>query len=295
MIIQFLHPGKQYEIERGQANRGYRFFDGDQQSGILYWSSLDSHRRKYIRTSGNQINALGGPLLENQELVFWGEWEAHSVFTLIGGQNGGSEHPQHIHQPFISREHEGSQNTAPFVFGDCFVYSNCLQSFRTMRGLPDGSLIIFGSEIPVNGADSFVLDTVFVVQDSLPLDRGHLQNIQDRTSEVFKDAVLRKIDVNGHHRIYFSTTYGSGKREYYSYFPCRPHNAGVMLRPALPARKFDLKTPGSHQGIHIVQRGCLQYWRLLTDHLLNTGYSLGVKAHLPQRTNIRDTYGQHFA
>jgi hypothetical protein len=256
---------------------------------------LNGHGRKYIRTTGNLLNALDAQLLDNQDLVFWREWEAHSSFTLIGNQNAGTEYPKHVHRLFISREREGTQNTDPFVFGNCFVYSNCLQSYQKMCDLPDGSLIVFGSEIKIDGVDVFVLDTVFVVQDSLPVDRDHLQIIRARTSEVFKDAVLRKIDLNGRHRIYFSRPYRAGIREYYSYVPCRLYGAGVMLRPALPSKQFGLKTPGSHQGIHFVLRNCLEYWHLLTRHLLNARYSLGVKMQLPERTNIRETFGQPFA
>lgn len=212
--------------------------------------------------------------------------------------NAMSEQPLHIHQPFISLEREGIQNTDPFIFGDCFVYSNCLQSLRRMRSLPDGTLILFGSEIPINGQDAFVLDTVFVVRDSMPFDRQHLAEIENRTSNVFTDAVLRKIvgRIQNGLRVYFSVAYQPDTKEFYSYFPCQPYAPDTrMLRPVLPFHEFDLKRPGSHQGFKIVERGCLQYWRLLTERLLDNGYSLGVRADLPGTIDIAATYGQHFA
>ena len=291
MIIQFLHPGKQYKIIYGHRSKAYRFFDGDQHSGVLYWSSFKSHSRRYIRTTGDLIVEPDHKMRTNCDIVFWGEWEAHSLFTLVQSQNAQLEHPQHVHRPFFSTEHKGSQNTDPFVFGDCFVYSNCLQKFPRMRNLPNGSLILFGSEI----TDAFALDTVFVVQSSLPLNRTYLQNIQNRTSEIFRETVLRKIDLNDQHKVYFSASYTTNTQEYYSYFPCRLFDAAnPMLRPVLPYKQFDLKKPGSYQGIHIIEQGCLQYWHRLTQHLVSNGYSLGVRADLPPCVDIKDAH-EYFA
>lgn len=286
MIIQLLHPGRQYDIRPQHNNRQYQFIN--ENCGILYWSSLDAHRRKYIYTMGDCIHP-DGRLLRNQPIVFWGEWEAHSVFRLIQNNGQAEDRPRHIHQPFISREREGKQNTDPFVFGEPFLYSNCLQSLRTMRDVPNGSLILFGSEVSRDGERSFVLDTVFVVETSIQINRKNLPEIRAKTPTVFHDTVLRKIPCNRIYRLYFSRMHSDQNASCFSYFPCKLYERDqFMLRPSIPIDKFNLKKPGSGQGIHKIQRDSQKYWEELKDYLRSSGYCLGVKVFMPPRIHIKD-------
>jgi hypothetical protein len=77
--------------------------------------------------------------------------------------------PDWIHQPFWlpPGSYRGLHNTDPFVFGDRFLYTGCLQHTKCgptqLRHLARGSVILFGSKRPMR--PEFTLDTVFVVSD----------------------------------------------------------------------------------------------------------------------------------
>lgn len=297
MIVQFLHSGKQYQIKPNRNCRRYRFFDNSTNSGLYFWNDQLCHRRNYLRSSGDYTTFPAHQFHQAVELVFWGEWEPHSLFNLLPPIQPGSEHPHHIHDPLFSRERAGRQNTDPFVFGECFLYSNCLQSRPMMRKLPNDSLILFGSEIHGGDAIRFVLDTVFVVKESIIINKGNLLTIRRRTSDIFVDAVLRKISLHANHRLYFSAPFAEQRKDYFSFFPCKPFSQNeVMLRPVIPTQQFLLKTPGSFQDAYRVKcNDSHGYWHRLVDLLLREGYFLGTKAYLPRRINIHQMYGQNFA
>jgi len=100
------------------------------------------------------------------EIVFWGEWEPESR-VLARYHSPNSAEPSFLYEPFFVRHVDGlwRQNTDPFVFGERFYYTGCLQ--HTSRGptqlrfLAPGSLVVFGSYL----RGRFVVDTVFVVDD----------------------------------------------------------------------------------------------------------------------------------
>ena len=48
---------------------------------------------------------------------------------------------------------ESVQNTDPMVFGDAFIYSNCLQAaYVSLRTLTEGSIVLFGRHSKVGGS-----------------------------------------------------------------------------------------------------------------------------------------------
>ena len=83
----------------------------------------------------------------------------------------GRTHPRYLWKPFYLPKgtYASLHNTDPFIFGGCFLYSNCYQTNSLgLRNLAKGSVIAFGSK--VNREPKWALDTVLVVRDSFPYD-----------------------------------------------------------------------------------------------------------------------------
>ena len=149
-FVQFPHPGGEHWPDPG---------------GGKGWNTYDSrHARKFMQLRGNWIAGDGSA--HGGELWAWGEWEAQSelVRTLDASRAPGLTH--HLWRPHyvIPRDGYGRlHNTDPFIFGERFLYSNCLQPSRPgLRRLGRGSVIAFGSK-----RGGWVLDTVLVVADHL--------------------------------------------------------------------------------------------------------------------------------
>ena len=129
------------------------------------------------------------------DLGFWGEWEAEADDVSIVG--GTTPLPTSIFTPYYYQYPSscvGVQNTDPFVFGNCFVYSCCKQ-FRPRSGhltglakLDRGSVVLFGSQLH----GRFVLDTVFVVSHWTDYDVGTLE-LGRALPEACVDTVLRRL------------------------------------------------------------------------------------------------------
>jgi hypothetical protein len=105
------------------------------------------------------------------EVVFWGEWEPPSRVSQRWPKSGAL--PRVLHSPYWTyRTDKGfRQNTDPWVFGACMIYSNCKQLGprphrrpNSLQRLSRGSVICFGSTID----RQFCIDTVFVVADAMP-------------------------------------------------------------------------------------------------------------------------------
>jgi hypothetical protein len=81
------------------------------------------------------------------------------------------------------------QNTDPLVFGDRFVYSNCLQPAfpRLLQHLTPGSIVLFGRHGRPGGEPSFGLDTCLVVDSCQRLEP---QPPKQLGGDLLDDAVL---------------------------------------------------------------------------------------------------------
>jgi hypothetical protein len=124
------------------------------------WNTNKEHGRKFLCSAGGYVDANGS--LAEAPLAFWAEWEAPSYVRKCWAKDG--ELPQFLQEPVWERPtiRGVRQNTDPWVFGDCFRYSNCHQlNQKGLRNLAAGSVILFGSKRP--GKFEFVVDTVFVV------------------------------------------------------------------------------------------------------------------------------------
>lgn len=149
-IVQFPHPGGEH-VPR---------------TDVMSWNT-GPHKRKFLRSHGSIASPDGTVTFEGQ-LAFWGEWEPPS--TIERRWTGKRGLPTVLHAPCW--EDPGlfgrRQNTDPWVFGSNFLYSNCKQlnpsgTASALQRLANGSLILFGSARD----DEFVLDTVFVVAESI--------------------------------------------------------------------------------------------------------------------------------
>jgi hypothetical protein len=146
-IIQFLHTAQEATPNNELDN-------------FIPWNNYDTHRRKFILSNGKYVNN-NDEQVEN-ELVFWGEWEAQSEIVRIN--NGNPNPPNYLNRPFINPAVPNrTHNTDPYVFGNNFRYIICKQGYfhNVLTNLEPNSIILFGSSIH----GQFCLDTVFVVSE----------------------------------------------------------------------------------------------------------------------------------
>ncbi len=220
VFVHFPHPGDEHKPGR---------------QSFQPWNTTAKHCRKFLRSSGRYVTADG--LVVEASLAFWGEWEAPSyVLKRWSEKNELSrslQEPVWEHPKFSGPR----QNTDPWVFGDCFLYSNCKQSAqKSLQTLPTGSVILFGSTLGIKSESGprFVLDTVFVVDEER---QRFTPSNPPNTDEAFRvctveslatggdvDAYGRK-DLCGDPRAWFTlfsgATYESPVNEMYSFVPCR--------------------------------------------------------------------------
>jgi hypothetical protein len=183
-IVQFFHPG----IEHLKIN-----------GKIRDWNNEPDHYRKYLISKGNYI--------ENNEekrenLLFWGEWEPTSYADIPTKPTGISlyeKYPEYLHTPYIPpkdkmKSYQGKnknyQNTDPFVFGEKFKYSICMQdAYPDLKNLDDGSIILFGSCVNKR----FAIDTIFVVNGVLKYNFPEDDEINNfiTESKLYKEIVLK--------------------------------------------------------------------------------------------------------
>jgi hypothetical protein len=264
-IIQFLHPGVQPHLTKNNAT----FFTKN--TGILNWNQ-GSHKRKYLHTRGDIIGP-NNMYQENQDIVFWGEWEPPSQFQLL---NNPLPLPQSIHTPIEPGE-GGGANTDPFVFGNRFLYSNCMQKVTNKLGnLPDGSIILFGSEYN----KSFLLDTVLVIRNSISMALINKEYIKENTDTIFMNTVYNQIGNKKAFKLYLGETY-KDNQEIFSFFPCQKYSENnEFQRPILDWQYYNLKEPGAGQGWKEIEYSN-EYYNTLKNDLIARGYLLGTKAILP--------------
>ena len=199
------------------------------------WNTSLQHRRKFLRNPGRYV-APGGSLIE-APLAFWAEWEAPSY--VIHPRLAEGDLPRFLQEPRWERPTTKGfrQNTDPWVFGDCFRYSNCRQLKQSgFRSLAAGSVILFGSTLGLASADGprFVLDTLFVVsgqrQKFTPAD-------PPSTDEAFRVCTIQALATgddanacgasdacsaaNAWFTLYSGATYEAPINGMYSFVPCR--------------------------------------------------------------------------
>lgn len=303
-FVQFMHPGVEPEVE----------FDSKTGQYYTPWN-YGSHKRKFLKAKGKYVK---NGSLKTAELIFWGEWEPDSVATPFNPMPpiSDKELPHYIHTPNLKLTANGSPiwpiankkptNTDPLVFGDAFYYS-CCQQLRTykktkvtsptaLHSLERGSIILFGSPLnPRKTNAAFMLDTVFVVEDSRLFNTNRF--VKDFSGFVFKDYFpIMGLYSNGKtgypFRCYKGATPCNNVDGMFSFAPCHISSSGLapsnLKRPLLRQKDFaglgieptdyfnERLTQGfkTHVSTLPINKAI---WQRIVDIVTSQGYELGVQ------------------
>ena len=278
-FVQLIHPGGEPTAARGRA-----------------WNRR-SHVRKFMRVRGECL--LDGMLVED-ELEFWGEWEAESELVEVHNppMPGG---PDRVWSPYWLKkdDYKGFQNTDPFVFGG-FHYTGCMQRRKNgpnqLRYLARGSVVLFGSRV----GGQYVVDTVFVVDDWIDHDADSYRRLlAGKVPDAYWDVTLEPRYANEADkeswfclpgeglswRLYFGATYDEPIEGMFSFIPCQPSGTlgGGFARPAiqLPGvvkpdlpRKYLLNPQEDLANV-------VNFWERVAEQVRAQGLAMGVSLEVP--------------
>jgi hypothetical protein len=279
-VVQFIHPGFEYSF-------------GTSSQGVMPWKDGNViHNRKFLLASGSVVEWSAQRDHRDVPLVFWGEWEAPSVYWRVA--SSGKPMPSFLHAPFRpERWPEASvQNTDPMVFGDAFIYSNCLQpAFRSLRSLTPGSIVLFGRYGRERGAHSFGLDTCLVIDDIETLPPGG----DGWGVEIVSDAVLRPLASEGARDPLTVYSGRSGPDAPFSFFPARRFEgaASLFARPTLEptGALAGVINTAKNQGIKgtsdLSEADRDAIWAEVARQVSDQGCHLGYHAALPPLISVQ--------
>lgn len=280
-FVQFIHPGGEHRPDEPQLKN---------------WNRGD-HKRKFLVSRGRCVRY--SEVLDT-ELVFWGEWEPESEVIVQVAQPL-AHGPRYLYRPFyvVPRSYAGLQNTDPFVF-DGFLYGICQQHTSAgptqLRYLQRGSVILFGSSV----ADSFVLDTVFVVRDWIDHDRSSYESALDsRVPHGYKEVTLNAMYLSGggseaacpsnnnrSYRLYFGATHATPVEGMFSFFPCLPFEKGRFgfARPTLRDTRFITSNlrQGKRRNPQPSPAQIRDLWQSVVGQVLAQDLWLGIHAQMPE-------------
>ena len=278
-LVQLLHPGDEHKPDAGP---------------VKHWTVGD-HKRKFLLTSGRYLDE---GVVRSGDLMFWGEWEAQSevVANIVEPVPHG---PRWVYRPFYAppSSYRNLQNTDPFVFGDCFHYTGCLQHTRRgptqLRNLARGSVILFGSSI----RSAFCVDTVFVVNDFVDHSmRDFRVKLRGRVSHVYKAVTLapwygNMLERDKVFRLYFGATHDAPVDGMFSFFPCLPATDGAAGFARPQVRIAGVITPSLTQNKKLSCPESTGEMKALWDEtvrqITDQGLMLGIEAGLPPAEAIR--------
>jgi hypothetical protein len=246
-----------------------------------------AHDRKYMVSRGALLDAAAGRDHRDVPIAFWGEWEGPSLYWKI--DSPGKPLPSVVHAAFRPRERPSGpvQNTDPMVFGDAFIYSNCMQAhYRVLRSLTPGSIVLFGRYSRVAGIPAFSLDTCLVVNRMQRITPAPFDDTYG--SDLLEDAVVRPLYTEGA-RDDLTVYFGRGKGahdEAFSFVPAQLMDVDPPLfaRPELrPTGVLDgIVASGNMQGIKATwnlsagDRDAI--WQEVADQVAAQGCGLGYYA-----------------
>ena len=281
-IVQFFHGGCE--------------FPQKQIKGTHKPWSVNSHTRNFIKCNGEYVDKSGKK--KEGILVFWGEWEAEAdvveTYDSVGHLPKRLITPSRIQN--YSKKNPAAKkcnkkdfllNTDPFVFGECFRYSNCqqLSRKRVLQNLEPNSIILFGS----HKGNVFLLDTVFVVGDT-PIQFSKTEDLKSICDfKAYKKIVLDytlPLKKAGDTLMYYEgKTYR--KNEMFSFSPAKIYGPGCQFeRIALNSKMMKMIAGKSinmdqTQGIRSINADVEKAWKLIRDFVLKEGCVLGVRFDLP--------------
>lgn len=293
-FVQFPHPGGEHKPDR---------------NGKIGWNKTlrngraNPHKRKFMQFRGDWTDENGNTYPDN--LRAWGEWEPESKLILEFNTNSGPHHPSRLWKPYwIPKDtYRCLHNTDPFIFGECFLYSNCGQLPRNKRGLKHlapGSVIAFGSK--VNSEPEWALDTVFVVRDSFAYDPLNPRDaLEGKVPEAFlsvtggpltEDPKLKELADNGkaqEFRLYRGATPKNPVCGMHSFFPAIPasSNSGFRRPPIVGIERINpgnWRTPKG-QGKELALKDLRRLWDSLAARVWKADLVLGTRAEIPPKRN----------
>ena len=263
-----------------------------------------SHTRNFIVVQGDLV-LKNGQKNKDVSVGFWGEWSSHAEIEKIDKEK--------FFKPFFAKKcdcdkkleakgckgsHSGCSrdrcDTDPFVFGDRFCYVNCQQErSRMLCNLPAGSIILFGSR----KNKQFVLDTVFVVEDSIGNWLNHKKEVTKllgKDFEAYNSVSLKILEKNvkeDSRRFYLGATYKNFERPF-SFVPALEQKSvkkqfnkieltNSVFNGLNPRVKFD---NGQTQGFAVLLEGMTEVkklWKNVRNCVLNNKCVLGVNFRMP--------------
>lgn len=221
----------------------------------------------------------------------WGEWEAPSELIQKLYQPEAKEYPKHLWHPYFverSDSYEGLHNTDPFIFGERFLYANCMQpTFKTLRHLARGSVIAFGSRQNYQ----WVLDTVFVIADFIDYETSEAWTaLAEHAPDAFLHVSARPLTANDKSatlRLYRGATMEESVNGMFSFFPATPAGGDTgFKRPRIELRTccFTEALPrGIKRTCNLQPSVLCRIWDSLRGQVLDAGLVLGTYAALPER------------
>lgn len=173
VIVQFTHPGGEHKPDRGKSFKSW---------------NVGGHKRKFMLANGDYVE--NNQLVENKQMMFWGEWEPDSEIISVFAKKKG-DYPIYLHKPILQTLPKSArQNTDPYVFNAPFYYFCCKQTKKSgitqLARLAKGSIILFGSTINQNSHEAyFGLDTVFVVGDYIEFSPENYNELKSKVDDDF--------------------------------------------------------------------------------------------------------------
>jgi hypothetical protein len=245
--------------------------------------------------------------IDSGRLSFWAEWEPSSKFEL----HSDDESEFLVHAPICDLEYTGErkQNTDPFIFGDCFWYTNCKQKrLKFVRNLAPSSMVVFGSESSLDG--TFLVDTVFVVGN-----RFSFKEIKSESMEIPKELKFATLDLmfgnenTSEHQEYgyYQGLMHHNNNDFFSFTPAKIQKERSIIRHErlrLDGEQFDFASMKKNElkgtyrgGGQICKQVCPnndrkckkghseeqvhEYWIRIIEECKNQGFVLGVKFPMP--------------
>lgn len=284
-VVQFVHPGFEYGARKYVGARSQR-------AGVMGWKEGKSrHDRKFMLSRGSFFDPGSGRDHGPGDIAFWGEWEGPSVYWRI--PSGGKPEPGIVHAPFRPSEPPTSpvQNTDPLVFGDSFIYSNCMQGhYRALRSLAPGSIVLFGRFSRAQGRPAFGLDTCLVVDEVRRLPPMPFEG-NTYGEDLLEDVVLKPLfteDAREDLNVFFGRRRGEDPTGPFSFVPARQVSGDVpaFARPELlPVGALtSIVSPGNMQGIKATTHdsaGRDAIWEEVVRQVVEQGCGLGYHVEAP--------------
>lgn len=272
-VVQFPHPSQEHRVPGN--------------SGTMAWNT-NSHARKFLTAPGRA--RLEDDSEIEDELIFWGEWESESNYRRLS-RNPPPGQPTVLHDPFWIDPEDGPfrQNTDPYVFGDCFRYSNCKQSLAGraswLQSMAPGSVVLFGGSTH----DRFFIDTVLVVSARTPWSRHATEEVTDPIlRRVTCDSVRTDPNPLPEFTLYEGATPQAAIDGMFSFAPClrRAEHPQGFVRPFIELHGIvNSRSRQAPKGTVVSTAQAIAAWSSVRDQVLAEGLLLGTHfATPPQRS-----------